>query len=315
MAEFPLRVHDEAILAARPEKNQLDPLRPYEYFVERECGSDRRIRDVATIFLTNRECPFHCLMCDLWKNTLDATVPDGAILQQVDYALARLEPAEHVKLYNSGNFFDRQAIPAGEIPNIAARLAEFGRVVVETHPRLCGAACMRFRDLLAGELEIALGLETVHPEVLPRLNKQMTLDDFDRAVVRLRSAGIHVRAFILLRPPYLSEAEGIHWAIRSMEHAFEVGVQCCTVIPTRAGNGVMEQLESAAQFSPPTIGSLETVHEAGIRLERGRVFVDLWDCERIFSCSRCGPKRKARMHRMNLEQRVAPPVRCDCCDS
>ena len=27
--------------------------------------------DVATLFLTNRECPFRCLMCDLWKNTLE----------------------------------------------------------------------------------------------------------------------------------------------------------------------------------------------------------------------------------------------------
>ena len=36
--------------------------------------------------------------------------------------------------------------------------------------------------MLRGQLEVALGLETVHPEVLARLNKQMTLDDFARAV-------------------------------------------------------------------------------------------------------------------------------------
>jgi len=66
---------------------------------------------VATIFLTNRECPWRCVMCDLWKNTLIDSVPLGAIPSQIDYALARLPAARQIKLYNSGSFFDTQAIP------------------------------------------------------------------------------------------------------------------------------------------------------------------------------------------------------------
>ena len=91
--------------------------------------------------------------------------------------------------------------------------------------------------MLAGHLEVAMGLETVHPEVLAKLNKQMTLDDFERATRFLNERGIPVRAFILLRPPFLTEDEGVEWAIRSIELAFEWGIECCSVIPTRAGNG------------------------------------------------------------------------------
>ena len=124
------------------------------------------VEPVATIFLTNRECPFRCLMCDLWRNTLSETVPLGAIPAQIDHALLKLPPARQLKLYNSGSFFDPQAIPPADYGAIAQRANRFERLIVENHPALTGDACLRFRDLLSGKLEIAMGLETAHPEVL-----------------------------------------------------------------------------------------------------------------------------------------------------
>jgi radical SAM enzyme (TIGR01210 family) len=157
-------------------------------------------------------------------------------------------------------------------------------------------------------------LETIHPEVLPRLNKRMTLDDFRRAADFLRNAGIFIRAFLLLRPPYLSEEEGIDWACRSLDFAFDAGVECCVVIPTRAGNGAVDQLQREGHFTPPSLASLEFVLEWGIRQRRGRVFADLWDIERVFDCPRCGPARAERLRRMNHSQTVLPPVVCECKD-
>ena len=87
--------------------------------------------------------------------------------------------------------------------------------MVESHPRLAGEKALRFRDLLAGSLEVALGLETVHPQVLPRLNKKFTLRHFARAVEFLRKEGISVRAFVLVKPPFMDETEGLEWAVKS----------------------------------------------------------------------------------------------------
>lgn len=312
MTSFPAPLSDAEILAARPAKNTLNPLQPYAYLVEPECAADGTIVEVATVFLTNKECPFHCLMCDLWRNTLDDRVPSEAITTQIEFALNQLGPAQQIKLYNSGNFFDRQAIPHEEFPAIAKRVNEFQRVIVETHPRLCTPAACEFRDLLNGELEVALGLETVHPEVLARLNKQMTLDDFDNSVEWLLSEQIHVRAFLMLRPPYLSEEEGVEWAVKSLEHAFRRGVECCAIIPARSGNGAMEQLAVAGHFESPTLRSLEQVHEIGIGMQRGRVFVDLWDAERLTACPRCSAARRERLDQMNLAQTILPRIECEC---
>jgi len=313
---------DREIVIARGAKNPVDPRVPYAFFVEPEHSATGTIDDVATLFLTNRECPFHCLYCDLWKNTTDERVPVGAIPAQIEHALAGLPPARHIKLYNSGNFFDAQAIPPEDHRAIAERIARFETVIVENHPLLCGPVCVEFRDLLTAsrtdgsrgpELEIALGLETVHPGILPRLNKRMTLDDFQRAAEFLRSRDIALRAFILLRPPGMAESECVDWALKSIEFAFDCGVRVCAVIPTRGGNGIMEQLHAEGEFGPPRLQSLEETLDRGLALGRGRVFVDVWDIERFYECPSCGPARTSRLRETNLTQRPLPPVVCEIC--
>ncbi len=303
---------DREIFVARPAKNAVDPHRPYAFHVEAECTADARVVDVATIFLTNRECPFRCLMCDLWMNTTDTCVPDGAIPSQIDFALSRLPSAQHVKLYNNGNFFDVQAIPPVDYRAIVERVNSFKNIIVENHPKLCTDRCLQFRDLLETHLEIAIGLETVHQDVLNRLNKQMTLDDFQRAVDFLLIHDIAVRAFILHKPPFMDEQQGIEWSLRSIEWAFSIGVGCCTVIPTRSGKGLLERLQHHGLFSPPTLASVEQVLEEGLRISGGRVLMDLWDIEHLYNCPDCGPQRTDRMRRMNLSQHILPTVRCDC---
>ena len=237
-------IDDRWVVAQRGPRHPVDPRRPYAWLVEPECTAQGVIEDVATVFITNRECPFRCVMCDLWQNTTTERVPDGAVSEQIEWVLARLSTAQHIKLYNAGNFFDGQAIPRGEWPRIADLVGDFHSVIVECHPRLVNDTCAEFADLLRPHLDVAVGLETMDPTVLPRLNKRMTLDDFERATALLLGRDIGVRAFILLRAPFQSEQQGVEWAIRSIEYAFAGGVECCTVIPTRPGNGALERLQA-----------------------------------------------------------------------
>ncbi len=311
--QAPLAWNDQQILALRSAKHVVDARSPYLYFVENECSSEGILEAVATIFLTNRECTFRCLMCDLWKNTLDESVPLGALPTQIDQALADMPPATVVKLYNSGNFFDHRAVPPQDYEAIAERVRSFRRVIVENHPRLCGDDCQRFHHLITpARLDVALGLETIHPRVLPALNKRMTVDDFARAAEFLIGIGAEVRAFLLLKPPYLSEAEGVEWVVKSMDFAFSCGVECCSIVPTRGGNGALERLSQQGLFQPPALKSMEAALEAGLARRRGRVFMDLWDAERFAHCSRCTAARIGRLRHMNLTQQIAPAIDCDC---
>jgi radical SAM enzyme (TIGR01210 family) len=302
---------DAWIVSRRSARQQLDPYLPYEFFVEEERTADGVVVPVATVFITNKECPFRCVMCDLWRNTLTESVPVGAIPAQIDHALLRIPPAKQLKLYNSGSFFDPHAIPVQDYAAIAQRANRFDRLIVENHPALTGDACLRFRDLLACGLEVAMGLETAHPEVLGRLNKRMTLDHFSNAASFLRRNGIELRAFILVQPPYLPAAEALYWAERSLDFAMEQGATAAVLIPTRGGNGAMEELIGSGQFEPPALETLEAAMEYGLGLKAGRVFADLWGVRE--RCAYCHPQRLTRLRRMNLQQIFLERISCERC--
>ena len=309
---YDLTINDKWIVSNRGKKNIVNPRKPYAWLVEKEHTISGKIENTAIIFLTNRECPFHCLMCDLWKNTTKKSVPIGAIPDQIEWALTQMPKAKHLKLYNNGNFFDERAIPEADYKRIADLVSNFETVIVESHPKLINEKCLRFKDMLKPELQVAVGLETVHPEVLRKLNKQMTLEDFKNSIYYLSQNRIRSRAFILLRPPFLKESEGIFWAKRSIDFAFKIGVECCAIIPVRAGNGAMDLLMEKGDFSLPDIHSLEMVLEYGIGLNAGRVFADVWDLYLFSNCKKCIKHRINRLTTMNLNQRIVNRVTCSC---
>jgi len=305
-------INKKWILDHRGPKNPVDWNLPYAWNVEKERTRSGQIEEVGTIFLTNKECPFQCLMCDLWKNTTDQPVPIGTIPAQIEYALERMPTVKHLKLYNSGSFFDPGAIPRKDYPVIANLLKDFETVIVESHTSFIDERVLAFRELLKPELQVAIGLETVHPEILQLLNKRMSTTDFRDAVSFLKQNGIESRAFILHQLPFLSVEESTLWTKMSIDFAFDSGVECCILIPLRVGNGAMDALMEKGNFQLPTISSLESVLEYGIGLKKGRVFADLWDLEIFSDCHTCFASRKQRLNLMNHEQKLQPFVNCSC---
>lgn len=304
---------DRWILERRGAREPVDPEQPYAYLVETERGDDGRPAPVATLFLTNRECPWRCLMCDLWRHTLAGDTPAGAIPRQIRYALQRLPPAYAVKLYNSGSFFDPRAIPPADDDSIAREVAGFRRVIVESHPSLVGARCFAFADRLEGTLEVAMGLESVHPAALQTLNKGMSLAQYAAAARQLLRHGLALRSFVLVGAPFVPHREAALWIQRSISFALECGASAVSLIPVRQGNGALDALAAAGAFREPVLAELEDALDFGLSLRGGRVFADLWDLDRFAPCSPCRVQRVARLRRINLSQSPEPRVLCAAC--
>lgn len=308
-----MQVDKNAILKARPARDRIGTDRPYFWLHEKEPSVEGISRSVNTLFLSNSECSFKCLMCDLWKKTTKEPTPAGSIPKQIRFGLNQLPQAPVLKLYNNGNFFDRRAIPEHDYPEIIELVSPFDHLIVENHPNLCNDRVTEFRESLKCQLEVAIGLETVHPEILPRLGKQITTDDFERAVRFLSRHNIQTRAFVLFHPPFLTgKSENIYWTLESLRFAFRCGVDVCSVIPVRTGNGIMEQLEKSGDYVPPTLESFETVISEAQSEFKGRVFADLWGLEKFSTCDLCLESRKSRLNKMNLSQMVIDPVECQC---
>ena len=325
MTEYPAAAgaRDAFILSRRPARAAHDPWRAHGVTVEQEPTGTGELAEVVTVFLTGRECPWHCAMCDLWKYTTDADTPAGAIPHQIRaLRLGRsgLAQGRHIKLYNAGSFFDSRAVPPADYRAIADAVSGFSRVIVESHPALIGARVDEFLDALAAEasgevarLEVAMGLETAHPGALERLNKRMTVDQFRHAAAELRRRDVALRVFVLVAPPFVPAHEQAQWLRRSVDLAFDCGATAVSLIPMRDGNGTVEALGAEGLYAAPTLDAFDDAMDAALDRARGRVFADLWDVQRLASCAACFAPRKARLEQMNLTQRPAARVSCAAC--
>ncbi len=274
----------------------------------------------AAVLLTGRQCPWSCVMCDLWQHTLEHDTPVGAIPRQIELAIAALrqDPDEFpacLKLYNAGSFFDPRAVPPSDYPAIADLVAPFERVVVESHPSLIGPRVDQWLSVCDSTLEVAMGLETANPEALKHLNKGMTVDAFQRAAEQLAVRAIGLRVFLLLHPPFIPVDEQDVWLLRSLDVAIDSGATATSLIPLRLGNDLLNPAAGAGDAEAPTLATVEralalALEHVRSRQSRLRVFVDTWDLERLEACDRCGDATRARVLLMNLSQVPEAPVPC-----
>jgi radical SAM enzyme (TIGR01210 family) len=318
VSTYPTHNRSAWILAQRPARGTLpDPWAPHGIFLEKERLESGAVVDSGVVLLSNKECPWRCLMCDLWKGTTKEKVPSGAIPRQVRLASRKWEAMgvapSQVKLYNSGSFFDPAAIPREDYAAIAAQLSFAANVVVESHPRLIGAQAARLRDLLTGGLEVAMGLETAHEKALGLLNKGFDLAQFALASSRLRREGISIRVFLLVNPPFLPLGEALDWVVKSADFAFSCGAAAVSLIPTRTGNGAMERLLESGEFVAPKLADLEVAQSRAIALGKGRVFADIWDLKQFSRCEHCFERRVERLQCVNLTQQDLPLISCRSC--
>lgn len=324
---------DRFILARRWQRPARDPWQHQGVLVEREPEARGQGITSATVFLTGRECPWRCVMCDLWQYTLEHDTPPGAVAAQVRDAVASLRgrsetawPAQ-IKLYNAGSFFDPRAVPDADYDAIAEALRPFDRVVVESHPALVGprlrafiAACRRAAGGDGPAVEVAMGLETAHPDALARLNKRTSLAQFEAAAAAIRGAGASLRAFVLVGVPFIPRQEQQAWVQRSIAAARACGARLVSLIPLRRGNGAIETLERTGDVVVPGLTDLEDALDAALatRAERTAdttlVCVDTWNLEALTDCAACHGTRVDRLRAMNLTQQVRPRVPCHACD-
>lgn len=318
---------DQRIRTLRPPKPRVDPYVAHGSILEQERRPDGTIEQALTVFLAGAECPFTCSFCDLWRYTTDGPTAPGALTRQLRGVLDSVDlgKIDRLKLYNASNFFDPRAVPPEDARDIGELARDFRSVTVESHVRTIGPRTLTFAKALAGRLEVALGLETIHPTALTRLNKRLDLAQFDRAAGFLHDNDIDMRVFVLLGAPYVPAAESVEWTVRTVAYAAARGAATISVIPVRGGNGELERLEALGEFRPPTLSDLEEVVARvssgdgrsvdGASCGRAVVTADLWDAERLTGSDCCRAARVDRLRGWNLTAKREAEIDCAVCHS
>ena len=306
---------DRRIRSLRPPKRRVDAYTAHGSLVEDERRPGGRIERALTVFLTGAECPFTCSFCDLWRGTIDGPTPPGALTKQLERVLRALDDQvpNRLKLYNASNFFDQRAVPPEDLIGIATLAAPFADVTVESHANTIGRKTAAFAESISGRLEVAVGLETIHPVAAAQLNKRLDLMRFDSAARFLSENGIDLRVFVLLGAPCVPPEESVAWTARTVEYAVERGASVVSIIPVRGGNGELERLQALGDFTPPTLLELEAALNECAQFTSTVVTADLWDAGRLPACELCRAGRIERLRRLNITGHAEPHVACSVC--
>jgi radical SAM enzyme (TIGR01210 family) len=199
-----------------------------------------------------------CLMCGYSSESLPGVCQQD-IEAQVSKALAKYSGEAVVKIYTSGSFLDEREIP--DPAKVWQMFLDAGarKLLVESRPEFVETAVSSIEPF-RGRLEVAMGLETANDRVRERcVRKGFSFADFAAASESLRSAGSTVRTYLLLKPPFLGEADAMADALRSVELA-SAHSDVISLNPVNVQRRtVVERMWRRAEYRPPWLWSLAEV--------------------------------------------------------
>jgi radical SAM enzyme (TIGR01210 family) len=197
-----------------------------------------------------------------------STPPSASDLEaQLDRALERASELDRfmLKIFTSGSFFDENEVPVDVRKTILGRMGRDERIVkviAETRPEYVTDDVMEECLEVLGDtrFEIAVGLETSSDLIRKdSINKGFTFQDFARASETAKRHGVTTKAYLLLKPLFLSESEALDDMISSVndaaKYAETVSINLCNV---QRGT-LVERLWQKGQYRPPWLWSIVEV--------------------------------------------------------
>ena len=248
---------------ARPPKN------PREYVAswsERDALDGSEVR-AWVLILRTRGCSWaRCSMCGYHGESAASSEED--LLHQFETALLRRRGERVAKVYTSGSFLDEREVPSGLRRRLLSELSRsFERVVVESRPEFVTEEAVREAVAACPGLEVAMGLESASPRVLSHsVRKGFLFTDFESKAAMVRRLGGRVRAYLLLKPPFLNENEALQDTVASAVLAAPL-CDTISINPVNIQRGTLvEQLWRRMIYRPPWLWSAA---EAVLRAHKG----------------------------------------------
>ncbi|NLV09756.1 TIGR01210 family radical SAM protein [Halomicrobium mukohataei] len=251
-----------------------DPREPTRVWLDEDNTPDG-VYQSLTIILNTGGCRWAraggCTMCGYVAESVDGgSVAHEDLMAQIQYCLDHEaeeadEKAGLIKIYTSGSFLDEREVGAETRRAIASEFADRDRIVVESLPDFVDRAKVaEFVD--AGlETDIAVGLETATDRVRRDcVNKYFDFADFEDAAAQAQAAGGGVKAYLLMKPPFLTESEAIEDMQRSVHKCADVeGCHTVSMNPCNVQRYTMvEELFHDQGYRPPWLWSVCEVLES-----------------------------------------------------
>ncbi|MDJ1431276.1 archaeosine biosynthesis radical SAM protein RaSEA [Halostagnicola sp. A-GB9-2] len=267
--------HNQVMREIRSEKEaSYDPHQPTRVWLDEDNTPDG-VKESLTIILNTGGCRWAraggCTMCGYVAESVDGgSVSHDALLDQIDVCLSHEAenadgPAPLIKIYTSGSFLDEREVGAETRRAIAETFGDRERIVLESLPDFVDREKLTDFTDEGLQADIAIGLETATDRVRHDcVNKYFDFADFEDAcstAAEVENAGI--KAYLLMKPPFLSEPEAVEDMISSIERCADVsGCHTVSMNPCNVQRYTMvDELHFRDGYRPPWLWSVAHVLE------------------------------------------------------
>ncbi|MHA1915627.1 MAG: archaeosine biosynthesis radical SAM protein RaSEA [Promethearchaeota archaeon] len=261
--------------------------KPVSFWVK----EDRLISEIGkefTIILRTKGCNWAlgenggCTMCGYIRDANVEEIDQNRIIKQFEFAfndkIKEISSDDNnyiLKIFNSGSFFDDNEISADVRKFIYEKVATIDNikeVVVESRVEyITPEKLQEFSFYLKGKyVEVAIGLESVNDYIRNYyINKGMVFEEFVEVLNMCKKFGVGVKAYLLLKPPFLNEQGGIDDCVASINSLIELKVNTISINPLNIQKGTLaERLWYQNRYRPPWFHSLFKVLKKSLTQEK-----------------------------------------------
>ncbi|MFC4357619.1 archaeosine biosynthesis radical SAM protein RaSEA [Halobium salinum] len=267
--------HNQVMRDIRSEKEKTyDPHEPTRVWIDEDNTPDG-VRQSLTIILNTGGCRWAraggCTMCGYVAESVEGgSVAHEALMDQIGVCLDHEaeeadEPSELIKIYTSGSFLDEREVGAETRDAIAETFADRERIVVESLPDFVDVDKLEDFTERGLETDVAVGLETATDRVRHDcVNKYFDFADFEAACKSAAEADAGIKAYLLMKPPFLSEPEALEDMKSSVRRC--AAVDNCHTVSMNPCNvqryTMVDELHFAGGYRPPWLWSVAAVLES-----------------------------------------------------
>ncbi|AIJ05036.1 Radical SAM domain protein [Methanocaldococcus bathoardescens] len=270
-------------------------------------------------------------MCSYLMDSSPEKITAENIINQFNYAIEKYKEKINnlkdfsVKIFTSGSFLDDREVSKEARDYIFKKLSEFDNlkeIAIESRPEFIDEDKLNeIRKYIDINVEIGVGIESFNEEIREKaINKGITNEQIIRVIELAKNYNVGIKAYLLIKPLFITEKEAIEDAIYSANKCIELGCSRISFCPATVHKGsVMEYFWSKNQYRPPFLWSvveiLREVKEnnpnalimcdtSGIGSERGT--------HNLYGC-KCNKLIKEKLEKFTLTQDLSIlDIECEC---
>lgn len=286
---------------------------------------DGKPKPALTIIFQTSGCRWNnCTMCGYVYDSARAPPSHDDLMKQFEHAMSRCKDEEFiVKIFTSGSFLDDSEIGSSTRIEMLSRLGENDRVkkvIAETRPEyVTNEKLSVAKEALGKKFEVAMGLETSNDVIRKDcINKGFSFSDFAGASEIAKNNDVTVKAYLMQKPPFLSEGIAMSDMINSINDAAPfartISMNLCNV---QKGTLVDEMFQSG-DYRPPWLWSAVEALKAGKKMSPETVImsdpVGAGSMRGPHNCGKCDNDvaQAIRIFSLTQDTSVFNNLDCDC---